>query len=498
MISLLIFVPIIAAAVIPLFQDKNVAKWLALIISALSTIIATGLWLAYDLNSGGFQFVQDIPWIPSLGIGYSVGLDGLSVAFVFLTTLLTLVAVLSEWQRKAPGFFALFLLMQGALTAVFVALDLIVFFIAFELVLIPMFFIIGIWGYDERRYAAIKFLLYSLIGSVFLLLAILVTAVMAAAGGPISFDYRLLAEAAPIIAQAKTAALLACLGFLAAFLIKLPAFPLHTWLPHAHTQAPTAGSIMLAGVLLKMGGYGIIRFNLVLFPEAMLTLQPLLAGLAVIGLIYGGYVALGQSDLKKLIAYSSVNHMGFVLLGIASLTSLGIHGAVYQMIAHGVITGLLFMLVGMLSHRTHTRSIAAMTGIYTAMPLLGGMLWLAMLAGAGIPGMAGFVGEFQALLGAFENPATTSFAVLGVLGILINAGLMLWTIQRVLQGEPTAEMKANYDLHDMTGLELIAAIPLVALAIFWGLWPPSLTPYLDSAIAPITQTLSNLGQLAGY
>lgn len=494
MTTLLIVLPLLAAGVSYLIRDARAGKWLALSVSGAATLVSLGLWLGYDLERGGYQYLHEVAWIPSLGIGYTVGLDGLSLPFVFLTALLTLVAVMAEWRREDKAFFALFLLLQGALSGVFAALDLILFFFAFELVLIPMVFIIGVWGYEARRYAAVKFLLYSLFGSVLLLAAILATAWLAAAGGPLSFDLRVLSASAPLLATTRLAALLLCLGFLAAFLIKLPAVPLHTWLPHAHTQAPTAGSILLAGVLLKMGGYGIIRFNLALFPEAMLTLQPLLATLAVIGILYGGYVALGQSDLKRLIAYSSVNHMGFVLLGIASLTALGVHGAVYQMLAHGVITGLLFMLVGMLSERTHTRAIAAMRGVYSAMPLLGGLLWLALLGGAGIPGMAGFIGEVVSLLGAFANPATAVFAILGVFGILINGGLMVWTIQRVLQGEPSEEVPAQ----DIGGLELAAAAPLVALAILWGLWPPSLSPYIDTAVQPILTVFDAAVRVVGF
>ncbi|MDZ7704535.1 MAG: NADH-quinone oxidoreductase subunit M [Trueperaceae bacterium] len=496
MISLLIFLPLVGALVAAFSRHAALSRWLTLAVSGVATLVSLGLWLGYDLVAGGFQYLQAYDWIPSVGIRYVVGLDGLSLPFVFLTALLTFVATLTEWKRTDSGFFALFLLLQAALTAVFTALDLVLFFVAFELVLIPMFFIIGVWGYDRRRYAAVKFLLYSLVGSVFLFVALLAAGFVAAEGGVVSFDYRDLVGNAALAANTTTA-LLICLGFIVAFLIKLPAFPLHTWLPHAHTQAPTAGSILLAGVLLKMGGYGMIRFNIALFPDAMLTLQPLLATLAVVGILYGGFVALGQTDLKQLIAYSSVNHMGFTLLGIASLTAFGVHGAVYQMVAHGVITGLLFMLVGMLSVRTHTRTIAALTGMYTAMPVLGGLLWLAMLGGAGMPGLAGFVGEFQALLGAFQNPATTAFAAAAVIGILVNGALMLWTIQRVLQGEPTTQMRENYDLEDLGGLELAAAAPLVFLALLWGLWPPSLTPFIDAGVQPALQAIANVSDLAG-
>ena len=494
MLTLLIFLPIISAlACIPL-QNRKLMKLVALAVSGVCTIFSAGLWFAYDLQAGGMQFINEAAWIPQLGISYSVGLDGLSVPFVFLSAFLTFLAVLTEWKRNDDTFYALFLVLQGALTAVFVSLDLILFFIAFEVALIPMFFIIGKWGYDNRRYAAIKFLIYSLVGSVFLLVGILATAYLASPTN-VSFDYRVLSETAQTIAGPT--ALLLCLGFAIAFLIKLPSAPFHTWLPHAHTQAPTAGSIMLAGVMLKMGGYGLIRFNLAFFPEAMHSLQFVFAALAVLSLLYGGFVALGQTDLKQLVAYSSVNHMGFVLLGIASMTAFGVNGAVYQMIAHGVITGLLFMMIGMLSNRTHTRSIAAMTGIYTAMPIFGGVMWLAMLAGAGIPGMAGFVGEFQALLGAFQSDGTALFAVLACFGIVINAALMLWTIQRVLQGEPTEQMKENYDLYEMKPIELMAATPLVILAVLWGLFPMMLTPYIDVGVQQALSNFQNIFRFAG-
>ncbi len=494
MLTLLIVFPILAAIASLFLKDGKLMKLLALAVSGMCTLFSGALWFAYDLQAGGMQFINEASWIPQLGISYSVGLDGLSVPFVFLSALLTFLAIIAEWNRNDSTFYALFLVLQGALTAVFLSLDLILFFIAFEVALIPMFFIIGNWGYDERRYAAIKFLIYSLVGSVFLLVGILATAYLASPDA-VTFDYRILSETAQTIAGPT--ALLLCLGFAIAFLIKLPSAPFHTWLPHAHTQAPTAGSIMLAGVMLKMGGYGLIRFNLAFFPEAMQSLQIVFAALAVLSLLYGGFVALGQTDLKKLVAYSSVNHMGFVLLGIASLTTFGVHGAVYQMIAHGVITGLLFMMIGMLSNRTHTRSIAAMTGMYTAMPVFGGMMWLAMLAGAGIPGMAGFVGEFQALLGAFQNDATALFAVLACFGILINGALMLWTIQRVLQGEPTQQMTENYDLYDMKPLELIAAVPLVVLAVLWGLFPMMLTPYIDIGVQQALGNLQSLLRFAG-
>ena len=362
-------------------------------------------------------------------------------------------------------------------------MDLLLFFVFFEIVLVPMYFIIALWGYENRRYAALKFLLYSLFGSVFMLAAMLATAYLAkGALDKLTFDYLELQSAAAYLASLPAAGLLFW-GFALAFLIKLPSVPLHTWLPHAHTQAPTAGSVFLAGVLLKLGGYGLIRFNLGLFPAEFARFALLLGVLGVVSTVYGAYVTLAQSDLKRLIANSSVNHMGYVLLGIASLTPIGVHGAVYQMVAHGLITGLLFLMVGFLADRTHTRAIPELRGVYASAPLLGGVFWLALLGGLGLPGLAGFLGEFQSLWGAFLGEATRYLVVPALLGLLALVGAMLWTIQRVLLGEK------ERDIPDLEPLELAAALPLVVLAVLLGLFPALLTPWIDAGVRPLFELI---------
>ena len=486
MVSLLIFAPMVAAAVIALNREEGAefAKRFALGVAGLLTLLSLGLYLAYP--GEGFAFEERLAWMPALGAGYHVALDGLSLPFVVLTALLTVVSVLASWRKKDRAFFALLLLLQGALTGVFAALDLLLFFVFFEVVLVPMYFVIAVWGYEERRYAAVKFLIYSLVGSVFMLAAILATGFLAAASlGEVSFDYLRLRQAAGYLASLPAAGWIFW-GFALAFLIKLPSVPFHTWLPHAHTQAPTAGSIFLAGVLLKMGGYGLIRFNLGLYPGELSRFAGVLGVLGLVSILYGAYVTLAQRDLKRLIANSSVNHMGYVLLGVASLTAIGLHGAVYQMVAHGIITGLMFLMVGLLAERTHTREIGEMRGIYASMPVLGGIFWLALLGGLGLPGLAGFLGEFQSLWGGFLGEATRGLVWLAVFGILVLAGAMLWTIQRVLLGEK------ERDYPDLDPIELAAAAPLVVLAVLLGLVPGLLTPWIDGGIGPILEFVRGL------
>jgi NADH-quinone oxidoreductase subunit M len=470
-------------------QNGPVLRRMTLIVSLLVLAETLLLWLEFDPGSADFQFVERYPWIPAFGISYAVGVDGISLLLVVLTALLTPLALLSSWdsvRTKTRAFCMLVLLLESAMLGVFVALDLFLFYMFWDAMIIPMYFLIGIWGYERRVYAAVKFILYTLGGSLFMLLAILGLAYLhSTATGQYSFDLLQLYE----LTVPGPLQFWFFLAFALAFAIKVPLFPFHTWLPDAHVEAPTAGSVILAGVLLKMGTYGLARFAFPLFPTAAVFFAPYLAALAIMGIVYGALVAMVQPDLKKLVAYSSVSHLGFVVLGIAAMNVQGMQGAVYQMLSHGVSTGGLFLIVGMLSDRRHTRLIAEFGGLKAVMPRLVGALLLVTLSSIGLPGLSGFVGEFLILLGAFAwDPA---YAAVAASAMVLSAVYMLWMFQRVSYGAVTNQ--ANAALPDLRPREWAAIGPIVALAVIMGVVP---NVFLRPMQPAIERVLNHIGERA--
>jgi NADH-quinone oxidoreductase subunit M len=478
MLSLIVFLPLAGAVLLLAVGDRegrrdHLVRWLALGVSLVVFALTLALWLRFDPASAAYQFVERYAWIPAFGIEYFVGVDGISLLLVVLTGFLTPLALLSSWgsvHRKVKEFSFFILALETGMLGVFVAVDLFLFYVFWDAMLIPMYFLIGVWGYDRRIYAAIKFILYTMAGSVLMLVAIIGLAWLHFdATGAYSFSLFDLLE----LELARSTAFWFFLAFALAFAIKVPLFPFHTWLPDAHVEAPTAGSVILAGVLLKMGTYGLVRFAFPLFPEAALYFAPWIAALAVVGIIYGALVAMVQPDLKKLVAYSSVSHLGFVVLGICAVNVQGLQGAVFQMLAHGVTTGGLFLVVGMLSDRRHTRLIAEFGGLKQVMPRLTTAFLIITLASIALPGLNGFVGEFLILLGAFRWDAR--FAAVAATGVILSAVYMLWMFQRVNYGLVTNEK--NRALPDLRPREWTILVPVVALAVIMGVAPgPFLRP----------------------
>ncbi|HEY2149202.1 MAG TPA: NADH-quinone oxidoreductase subunit M [Vicinamibacterales bacterium] len=470
-LSSLVALPVAGALLLLLVRDEPenepLVRNIALVVSALVFAETLLLWSRFDPAIADFQFIERHAWIPAFGISYFVGVDGISLFLLVLTGFLTPLALLGSWEsvhRKTRTFCMFVLLLESAMMGVFVSLDLFLFYVFWDAMLIPMYFLIGIWGYDRRIYASIKFLLYTMAGSVLMLLAILGLAYLhSTAQGSYSFDLLKIYELqVPMHLQFWF-----FVAFALAFAIKVPLFPFHTWLPDAHVEAPTAGSVILAGVLLKMGTYGLLRFAFPIFPDAALFFAPYLGLLAVVGIIYGALVAMVQPDMKKLVAYSSVSHMGFVVLGIAAMNTQGVEGAVYQMLNHGVSTGGLFLIVGMLSDRRHTRLIAEFGGLKKVMPHLVAVFLIVTLSSIGMPPLNGFVGEFLVLLGAFEwNPALAAAAAIGV---ILSATYMLWMFQRVNYGPVTNEKNAT--LADLGTREWIVIAPIVAAIVLMGVMP---------------------------
>ena len=467
----LVALPIVGALLLLLVRDDEAhagtMRRVAFVVSILVFAESLLLWARFNAGSPDFQFVERHAWIPAFGISYCVGVDGISLLLVVLTAFLTPLALLSAWEsvrRRIRAFCMFLLLLESAMIGVFVSLDLFLFYVFWDAMLVPMYFLIGIWGYDRRVYAAVKFILFTMAGSVLMLLAILGLAYLhSTAAGTYSFDLLRLYE----LEVPPNLQFWFFLAFAVAFAIKVPLVPFHTWLPDAHVEAPTAGSVILAGVLLKMGTYGLVRFAFPLFPYAASFFAPYLAGIAVVGIIYGALVAMVQPDMKKLVAYSSVSHLGFVVLGIAAMNTQGVQGAVYQMLNHGVSTGGLFLIVGMLSDRRHTRLISAYGGLKNVAPHLVAVFLIVTLSSIGLPGLNGFVGEFLILLGAYRvNPRVAAFAASGV---ILSATYMLWMFQRVNYGVVTHEENAG--LSDLRPREWAVLVPIVAVVILMGVLP---------------------------
>src|SRR3954462_15120266 len=428
----LVLLPLIGVVPVLLGPEAS-AKWTALIVTTLEFVVSVGLWWALDPGCGSLQLVSATPWIPAWGISYRVGLDGISLVMVLLTTALMPLSVLASWRyitQRERGFYALMLTLLTGMVGVFLALDLFVFYIFFEVMLIPMYFIIGIWGGANRLYAAIKFFIYTMAGSLLMLVAIVVMVwKIQAVSGTLSFSYDHLLRNAGSVGSAAPWLFAA---FALAFAIKVPIFPLHTWLPDAHVEAPTAGSVLLAAIMLKIGTYGFLRFAVPFFPQVALSpgVSRLIVVLAVIGVVYGALVAMVQPDIKKLVAYSSVSHLGFVMLGIWGVSVISVQGALMVMISHGISTGALFLLIGMIYERRHTRLIEDYGGIARVVPLFSLILTVVALSSIGLPGLNGFVGEFLVLLGSFgAYPWATGIATTGV---IFAAAYLLWALQRMI------------------------------------------------------------------
>jgi NADH-quinone oxidoreductase subunit M len=480
LLSILLLLPVGGAVLLLLVPKGEVTaqKALALAVATLEFVLSLFLVAGFAYIPG-FQFVEQRPWIPAYGISYHLGVDGLSVWLVILTTFLTPLSLLGSWESitsRVRGFLVLMLLLEAGMLGVFFAVDLFLFYVFWEAMLIPMYFLIGIWGHERRIYAAVKFFLYTMAGSALMLVAFLV---LYRETGYRTFDIESL-HGVRLPVELQTWLFLA---FALAFAIKVPMFPFHTWLPDAHVEAPTAGSVILAGVLLKMGGYGFLRLAIPLFPDAALRFAPLIGALAVVGVLYGALVSLVQPDMKKLVAYSSVAHLGFVMLGIASFSTISVVGAVYQMLNHGISTGALFFMVGMLYDRRHTRAIAEFGGLKAVMPWFSALFLLVCLSSIAVPGFNGFVGEFLILVGSWKgHPVLTGLAALGV---ILAAAYLLWMVQRVLYGEVTNEKNAH--LKDLSAREWTILVPLAALALFMGLASPVFTRAIEPTVAALVE-----------
>ena len=487
LLTYLVFLPLLGSLIIIFIKKDNEAliRWFGLFVSIGAFIISLVGYFQFDRAESGFQFIDKVTWIKSLNVSYFVGVDGISLLLVLLTTFITPLTLLSSWKsinKKVKEFTFFMLILEVGIIGVFVSLDMFLFYVFWEAMLIPMYFIIGIWGHQRRVYAAVKFFLFTMFGSLLMLVAIIWLGVNAISlTGSFTTNLLDLYKVGPTIPQTIQTFLF--FAFFLSFAIKVPIFPLHTWLPDAHVEAPAAGSVILAGVLLKLGTYGLLRFCLPLFPQSAQKFAPFIAVLAVIGIIYGALVSMVQKDMKKLVAYSSVSHLGFVVLGIFALTIESVQGSVIQMVNHGLSTGALFLLVGMIYDRTHTREISDYGGIAKIIPVYSAALMIASLSSIGLPGLNNFIGEFLILVGSFKSPTLGSwwFTAFAATGVILAAVYLLWMYQRVVFGEVQ-----HSNLNSMTDLSLREKIVLVPMFIFivWiGVYP--------STFLNLTNTSSN-------
>ena len=476
-LSILTFLPLAGAAFILIMRGEDEvlasgARKMALWTSLITFVLSLFLWFNFDQTTAAFQFEENHEWIPGYNISYHLGLDGISLLFVLLTTLLTPICVLASWESvktRVKEFMAAFLILETMMIGMFSSLDLVVFYIFFEAVLIPMFLIIGIWGGPNRVYASFKFFLYTLLGSVLMLLAILV---MYLDAGTTDIPTLMAFNFSPDLQKWLW------LAFFASFAVKVPMWPVHTWLPDAHVEAPTAGSVILAGVLLKFGGYGFLRFSLPMFPDATVYFTPLVFSLSVVAVIYTSLVALVQHDMKKLIAYSSIAHMGFVTAGVFTLNVQGIEGAIYQMLSHGIVSAALFLVVGVIYDRIHSREISDYGGVVHKMPAYGLVFMVFMMASIGLPGTGGFVGEFLVLVGIFK--VNTWVAALAALGVILGAAYMLYLYRRVIFG--ALEKESLSKLKDLNKREVAVFAPLLILTLWMGIYPVSFLDFMHVSV----------------
>ena len=494
-LTALIVTPLIGAVLTIIMPSRRpeYARIVGYLTTAATLGLAVYLLVEFGVGTHGYQFVESHRWIGEFGVRYTLGVDGISLFMVALTALLMPIGLIASAEIERPKSFTVWMLvLESALIAVFLSLDLVLFFVAFEFVLVPMYFLIAGWGYANKVYAATKFFLYTAAGSAFLFIGLLSVAFLYhRAGHPLTFDIRTITAWTSVkghISSGVSRALF--LAFCVAFAVKVPLFPLHTWLPDAHTEAPTAGSVILAGALLKMGTYGFLRFAIPMFPQAAVDLAPILLVSAVIGIVYGAIVAAMQPDLKRLVAYSSIAHMGFVVLGTFALTTQGIQGGLFTMVSHGLTTAALFLLIGMLSDRRHTRLIADFGGLWKSVPVLGGLFIAATFASIGLPGFSGFIGEFLALIGTFITHRW--YAVVATTGVIFAAVYLLWAVQRAFTGEPSGD---NVGMRDISLRELSTVVPLLGLSLFLGFYPK---PVLDRVKPAVDDLVVHVQQTTGH